>query len=116
MDTNCHNKPLSTLQHKWNDLKLLTLRNINNHDFMKLKRARKFFSRISSLTLDHCVGPEYFPPGITDLKHLCALENGCCDMFCYGVDNVPNLTKVLEVLEIKSTTGCDFANIYDAQA
>ena len=36
-------------------------------------------------------------------------------MFCYGVDNVPNLTKVLEVLEIKSTNGCDFANIYDAQ-
>ena len=26
-----------------------------------------------------------------------------------------NLTKVLEVLEIKSTNGCDFGNIYDPQ-
>ena len=113
MDEDCHIKPLNTLQHQWNDLESLTLRNIGNHDFMK--RAPKSFSRISSLTLDHCVGPEYFPPGITHLKHLRALENGCCDMFCYGVDNVPNLTKVLEVLEIKSTNGCDFANIYYPQ-
>jgi len=36
-------------------------------------------------------------------------------MFCHGVDNVPNLTKVLEVLEIETTSGHDFANIYDPQ-
>ena len=110
---NCHIKSLNTLEHQWNDLESLTLRNVNDHDFMK--RAPKTFSRISSLTLDHCVGPGYFPPDITRLKHLRAVENGCCDMFCYGVDNVPNLTKVLEVLEIESTNGCDFAYIYYPQ-
>ena len=36
-------------------------------------------------------------------------------MFSYGVDHVLNLTKVLEVLEIESTTRCDFANIYYPQ-
>jgi hypothetical protein len=29
--------------------------------------------------------------------------------------NIPNLTKVLEVLEIKSTNGCDFSYDYDPQ-
>ena len=31
--------------------------------------------------------------------------------FYHGVDNVPNLTKVLEVLEIETTSGHDFTNI-----
>ena len=60
MDEDCHIKPLNTLQHQWNDLEILTLYNINNHDFMK--HAPKIFSRISSLMLDRCVGPEYFQP------------------------------------------------------
>lgn len=42
-------------------------------------------SWISSLMEDYCVGPVYFPPDVTHLKHLRALENGCCDTFCYGV-------------------------------
>ena len=47
---------------------------------------------------------------LSHLKHLRALENGSCDTFCYGVDNVP---KALEVLEIESTDDCDLANGYD---
>jgi hypothetical protein len=39
------------------------------------------------------------------LRHISVLE----------FDNVPNLTKVLEVLEIEGTNGCDFAIIYDPQ-
>ena len=81
-----------------------------------MKRAPKVFSRISYLTLDHCSGIQYFPPGVTGLKHLRVLENNSCDMFSHGVDNIPNLTKVLEVLEIESTNGChDFADIYYPQ-
>ena len=109
----CHIKPLNTLQHQWNDLESLTLHDIGDCDF--IKRAPKIFSQISSLTLNHCVGPEHFPPNLTRLKHLRTVENGACDMFSYGVDNVPNFTKVLEVLEIESTNGCDFSNTYDPQ-
>ena len=50
----CHTKPLNGLRHQWNDLESLTLRNLCKPDFMK--RAPKVFSRISSLTLDHCSG------------------------------------------------------------
>ena len=112
----CYIKPLNALGHQWNDLESLTLRNICKPDFMK--RAPKVFSRITSLTLDHCSGIEYLPPDIgTHLKHLRILENNSCDMFSYGVDNVLNVTvtKVLEVLEIESGDGCDFAYIYDPQ-
>jgi hypothetical protein len=109
----CCIKPLNTLRHQWNDLESLTLRNICEHDFMK--DAPEVFSRIFYLTLDHCCGPAYFPPSVTRLKHLRALENDSCDTFCYGIDNVPNLAKVLEVLEIESTNGCDFAYIYYPQ-
>jgi len=108
----CRIKPLNTLQHQWNDLESLTLHNIGACGF--IKRAPKIFCQISSLTLNHCVGPEHFPRDLTRLKHLRTLENGACDMFCYGVDNVANFTKFLEVLEIESTNGCDL-NMYYPQ-
>jgi hypothetical protein len=100
----CNIKPLNTLRRQWNNLESLTLRNICDPNFMK--RAPKVFSRISYLTLDHCLGhgTDYLPSDVTRLKHLRILENNPCDMLCYGVDNlnIPNLTKDLEVLEIKS--------------
>lgn len=82
MHNSCHIKPLNTLHHQWNDLESLTLHNIGDRDFMKC--APNFFSRISSLTLDHCVGPEQFPPSVARLKHLRALEDGCCEISIMG--------------------------------
>jgi hypothetical protein len=109
----CYIKTLNSLRRQWNDLESLTLHNICEPDFMK--HAPKVFSRISSLTLNHCSGTEHFPPDVTHLKHLRLLENNSCDMFSYAVDNFPNLAKGLEVLEIKSTNGDDFLDIYDPQ-
>jgi hypothetical protein len=109
----CHVEPLDTLKHQWDDLESLTLRNICEPDFMT--RAPNIFSQISSLTLDHCCCIEDFPITLTGLKHLRVLENNACDMFGNAVDNIPNLTNVLEVLEIKSTNDCDFACAYDPQ-
>ena len=68
----CHIKTLNALRHQWNDLESLTLRNICEDDFMK--HAPKIFSRISSLTLDHCSGTKYFPPDVTHLKHCDRVE------------------------------------------
>jgi hypothetical protein len=109
----CHVEPLDTLKHQWDDLESLTLRNICEPEFMT--RAPNIFSQISSLTLDHCCCIEDFPITLTGLKHLRVLENNACDMFGNAVDNIPNLTNVLEVLEIKSTNDCDFACAYDPQ-
>ena len=65
------------------------------------------FSRISSLTLDHCCGCN-IPPAASRLGHLRILENSACDMFIYAVDHTdPHFAQVLEVLEITSTNGCD---------
>ena len=110
----CHVEPLNTLKHQWNDLESLTLHNICEPNF--LTRAPNVFSQISSLTLDHCCSIEDFPIALTGLKHLRILENNACDMFGNAVDNIPSdMTNGLEVLEIESTNGCDFACAYDPQ-
>lgn len=106
----CDIDSLNTLQHQWNQLESLTLRNVSNCDLMT--HVPKIFSQISSLTLDRCNGPDYCLTAVTHLKQLRILENDACNVFCYGVDNVQNLTKVLEVLEIETTNGCDFAFVY----
>jgi hypothetical protein len=101
----CHIKSLNGLRHQWNDLESLTLHNLCKPNFMK--HAPKVFSRISSLSLDHCSGTgiEFLPPDVTHLKHLRISENNSCDMFCFGVDKAPNIMKGLEVLEIETKYG-----------
>ena len=109
----CYIRPLNALKHQWNNLESLTLHNICQADLMKC--APKVLSQISSLTLDHCRGTEYFPPAVTRLKHLRVLENSACDAFNYGANNIPNFAEALEVLEIESTDGYDCWDINDPQ-
>jgi hypothetical protein len=102
----CDVEPLKAFQHQWNDLETLCLDSISNYDFME--NPPSVFSRISSLTLDHCSGLDFLPPAATRLRHLRILENNACDMFIHAVNHNPHFAQVLEVLEIASTNSCDF--------
>jgi len=109
----CYVEPLEAFHHQWNNLDTLTLDSICVHDF--IARVPNVFSGISSLTLELCCGSEFIPPTATRLKHVCILDNNACDMFIYGVDHNPYFARVLEVLEIESTNGCDFHYGYKPQ-
>jgi len=112
-DEDCNVEPLKDFEHKWNDLDTLTLSGICDHNFMGNPPA--VFSRISSLRLEFCCGLNFIPPAATRLKHLRISENNVCDMFIYAVDHNPHFPRVLEVLEIKCTNGCDFRRSYGPQ-
>ena len=104
---------MKTLQHHWNGLVTLTLAGILDHDFMG--SPPDMFSRISSLTLELCFGLNFIPPSATRLKHVRILENNACDIFAHAIDHNPYFPQVLEVLEIESTTSCDFSYMYEPQ-
>lgn len=86
----CSLRPLKVLQPQWNDLDTLTLSGMaDSGNFMGM--PPDVFSQISSLT------------------HVRILENNACDIFIYAVDHNPHFPRVLEVLEIKSTSGYDLS-------
>ncbi|KAF8962394.1 hypothetical protein BDZ97DRAFT_1824861 [Flammula alnicola] len=100
---------LNDLQHRWIHLQSLSVqgqcRSVADSSELPI-----IFSQISSLTLSYCCAFNFIPPGgTTNLKHLRIEENDAFDMFIMAFDGNPALAETLEVLDLESTNGCDFA-------